>query len=163
MELFDRIGSMTKAAVDKTANKVIIARINSKISTFKSGIGVQKLKIGEYYWSKHRDGKSFDPSVADAFSAIESYLAQIESCESEIRVIIESEQAVRIVDGEYGKACLSCGARNSLDAKFCHDCGLPVNGAAVSAGAVRCANCGAEMEGDAIFCGECGTKLQGGN
>jgi ribosomal protein L40E len=173
MEIFEKLGSITKSAVDKTANKVTIARINSRISTLKSGMGAQKLRIGEHYWLKHKDDKSFDPEVAEVFNAIENYLAQIESCESEIRLIIESEEALKTqnmpnmpkISGEYGSICPSCGERSQWGAKFCRGCGQPLNAPNMSntpniaAGGIKCANCGAEMEDDAVFCGVCGIKL----
>jgi len=50
------------------------------------------------------------------------------------------------------KAC-SCGAQNSVNAKFCQECGKKF------AAKAFCPNCGVEVKKSAKFCSECGTKL----
>ncbi|MDR1916393.1 MAG: zinc ribbon domain-containing protein [Synergistaceae bacterium] len=163
MELFDRIGNITKSAVDKTANKVTIARVNSRIKSLKSGIEAQKLKIGEMYWFKHKDDKAIEPDMAESFKAIRAYLDQIASCESEIRAILESEEMARMAAYSANALCTLCGAQNSLDAKFCYGCGSPMQGtvAIPQQVGIKCSMCGAAMEEDSVFCGVCGAKRQG--
>lgn len=49
--------------------------------------------------------------------------------------------------------CPKCGAINSENAKFCNDCGAKL-------GDVVCPNCGAKVAVGKKFCGECGTKIE---
>ena len=47
--------------------------------------------------------------------------------------------------------CSQCGSENSVDAKFCMECGTPLTN--------RCPRCGKENDLSSKFCGECGTDL----
>ncbi len=47
--------------------------------------------------------------------------------------------------------CPNCAAENDAGAKFCNDCGTPLN--------AGCPNCGATNKPGAKFCNECGTVL----
>ena len=51
------------------------------------------------------------------------------------------------------KRCMSCGAENKDDAKYCRKCGKRL--------ALACPECGAEVEQDDEFCSNCGHKLGG--
>ncbi|CAN5299561.1 hypothetical protein BH23CHL9_BH23CHL9_12520 [soil metagenome] len=53
--------------------------------------------------------------------------------------------------GASGLTCASCGGRNAADAKFCDDCGIPLQRV--------CSACNAANAGDAKFCDDCGTAL----
>jgi predicted ATPase/class 3 adenylate cyclase len=47
--------------------------------------------------------------------------------------------------------CAACSAENAADARFCEDCGAPLNAA--------CPKCGAAVTAGKAFCRECGTQL----
>ena len=47
--------------------------------------------------------------------------------------------------------CAKCGADNREGAKFCNECGAPIE--------ASCAKCGAKNKPGAKFCDECGTSL----
>lgn len=47
--------------------------------------------------------------------------------------------------------CRQCGNALDLNARFCANCGTPVD---------RCVNCDAVVLADAMFCAECGTPVQ---
>ncbi|HYI66607.1 MAG TPA: zinc ribbon domain-containing protein [Candidatus Limnocylindrales bacterium] len=48
--------------------------------------------------------------------------------------------------------CAACGGENAADAKFCDDCGAPMQR--------TCARCNAANAADATFCDDCGTELR---
>src|SRR4051794_24897252 len=50
--------------------------------------------------------------------------------------------------------CPSCGQQNPTDARFCTDCGLPVD-------LVACPHCGAVNRRDAAFCYQCQASTSG--
>ena len=50
-----------------------------------------------------------------------------------------------------GVVCASCGGRNAADARFCDDCGAPMQR--------TCPSCNAPNAADARFCDDCGTEL----
>jgi ribosomal protein L32 len=158
MELFDKIGKITRTAVDKTANRVEITRIHSRINALKSSIETQKLKIGEHYWSKQAKDESYDPEAAEFFKAINNFQNQIELFETEIRAILDRETMAQADLETAGPLCPSCGAQNIPDGKFCAGCGTSLENAVISPGAGACASCGSAMLPDALFCGVCGTK-----
>ena len=139
MELFDKIGKMTKSAVDKTTNKVELVRLNSKLNAVNSDINTQKVKIGDFYWSKIAAGEPCPPELEETVGAIKNYLApQAESLKLEIQAILESERQAQLqaqAAGENywagppaqgpraGVHCPSCGTFNADDAIFCFACG----------------------------------------
>jgi len=51
-----------------------------------------------------------------------------------------------------GLACASCGVENSDGARFCSDCGAPLQ--------LACPSCGAEQPATATFCSSCGIALR---
>jgi membrane protease subunit (stomatin/prohibitin family) len=55
--------------------------------------------------------------------------------------------------------CPKCGAANLANAKFCTDCGAPMQTARQT---VPCSKCGAQLEVGSKFCNECGTKVEQG-
>jgi hypothetical protein len=90
VDILNKIGSVTKSVVDKTSNKVSTVRLNSRISSLKSTIGLQKQRIGDFYWCQHRDDKLFDPALSEEFKQIAECLEQIAALEKEIQLIEES-------------------------------------------------------------------------
>jgi DNA-directed RNA polymerase subunit RPC12/RpoP len=162
MDLFGKIGSVTKSVVNKTSNRVTIARLNSKINGLKSGIGVQKQRIGDFYWLQHYNDESFNPTLSGEFKQIAEYMAQIEELEKEIQQILENEkftepENVQQTTSDSGINCPSCGASNIPDSKFCVTCGAAFIAQPETA---ICGNCGAVMSADAKFCALCGAKLE---
>jgi DNA-directed RNA polymerase subunit RPC12/RpoP len=171
MELFGRISNAAKSTVDKTANKMKIAKLQSKINAIRPGINAQKLKIGEYYWSIHHEDESFDPELASEFAAIGKLLEQIASIEAEIQGILaderltelESAGSIPVTSGETGEPCPACGSLNDSGAKFCFNCGSSLAKPEPDPEPLPptvCANCGARMAPGAIFCGTCGAKAE---
>ena len=49
--------------------------------------------------------------------------------------------------------CPNCDTRNSLNAKFCNECGTKLQ-----LGSTKCSNCSFELPDNAKFCTECGTR-----
>jgi hypothetical protein len=49
------------------------------------------------------------------------------------------------------RECVSCGAQNDADSRFCDACGKPLK--------QPCPSCGAENDADARFCDACGKSL----
>jgi class 3 adenylate cyclase len=49
-------------------------------------------------------------------------------------------------------ACVSCGAQQPADARFCNRCGTPLYR--------QCPACGSDQPSAAAFCSACGTALQ---
>lgn len=60
-------------------------------------------------------------------------------------VEVEPEQATR--------PCAGCGTPQSVDGKFCSECGASLS--------VTCGSCGTKAAAGTKFCGECGTRLGG--
>jgi transposase len=90
VDILNKIGSVTKSVVDKTSSKVSTVRLNSRISSLKSNIGLQKQRIGDFYWRQHREDKSFDPALSEEFKQIAECLEQIATLEKEIQLIEEN-------------------------------------------------------------------------
>jgi len=51
-----------------------------------------------------------------------------------------------------GKACPKCGIANAAAAKFCSECGAPLQ--------QSCPQCGKPVDSTAKFCPECGKALK---
>jgi hypothetical protein len=161
MDIFSKIGSVTKSVVDKTSNKVSTVRLNAKISSLKASIGVQKQRIGDIYWLRHHEDESPDPAFSQEFEQIAGYLDQIAALEKEIERLAQIESAgfERTEPGfaVAGLTCSSCGAANIPDTKFCVSCGAAFIAASK---ANTCGSCGAVAEEGVNFCACCGTKLK---
>ena len=57
------------------------------------------------------------------------------------------------------KQCTSCGITLAEDARFCPQCGMPVQAIEACAPQYKtCTKCGVQLEGDVLFCNACGTK-----
>lgn len=57
------------------------------------------------------------------------------------------------------KHCTSCGYELAENARFCTQCGKPVQALESYAPQHKtCTKCGAQLEGDVLFCNVCGTK-----
>ena len=78
-------------------------------------------------------------------------------------VLVDSVEAFpEVTDGGNGQAhfsggaaggvCKKCGTRLPAGAKFCSECGTPVE--------TLCPKCGAKLLENAKFCPECGEKLK---
>jgi RNA polymerase subunit RPABC4/transcription elongation factor Spt4 len=165
MDIFGKIGNVTKSVVDKTSNKVTTVRLNAKISSLKTSIGAQKQRIGDFYWRQHRADASFDPALAGEFKQIEAYLEQIAVLEQEIQRLAENEKSFDFDTAEpslsySGINCPACGAANPPDTKFCVSCGAEF---IVAAKANTCGNCGALVDDEMKFCAHCGAKLKDDN
>ncbi|TAH44643.1 MAG: zinc ribbon domain-containing protein [Betaproteobacteria bacterium] len=50
---------------------------------------------------------------------------------------------------ETGNVCPKCGSTNSVQARFCQQCGTSLQ-------REKCSGCGAELAANARFCGQCG-------
>jgi ribosomal protein L40E len=165
MEMLDKLTNMTKSAASKTANKVAIAKINSRINSLKSSIDAQKLKIGEFYWARLHESESYEPEIASVFESVKNLSLRIESAKAEIEGIVDSERVAEleragpmILDAALGAlSCPLCGAANNPGANFCYGCGGSLAG--VSAG-VFCPNCGVPMGSGDKFCERCGARRE---
>ncbi len=57
------------------------------------------------------------------------------------------------------KQCTSCGITLAEDARFCPQCGMPVQAIEACAPQYKtCTKCGVRLEGNVLFCNACGTK-----
>jgi hypothetical protein len=132
MELFDKIGKMTHAAVDKTANKVEISRLNSQINRLNSNIAAQKVKIGERYWEKVASGEPCDPDLSEMCDAIRGCEKQIGEIAREIQAVYDRDSQIQFsLPGSENTAliCQSCQTPNEMGSVFCFNCGQPLNAA----------------------------------
>ncbi|MGB7421444.1 zinc ribbon domain-containing protein [Comamonas flocculans] len=59
-------------------------------------------------------------------------------------------------DGDPAMRCASCGAENTMTARFCQRCGAPLAPAA-------CTQCAAPLSPGARFCAGCGKPVGGTN
>jgi hypothetical protein len=176
VDLFDKISKVTKSAVDKTTNKVELVRLNSKLNAINSGINTQKLKIGDFYWSKIAAGEPCASELDEAVGTIKNYIAQADSVKFEIQAILDSERQAQFqtqtADENYrvgqqarsscaGVSCPSCGAFNSDGAVFCFTCGKRIDGEipAQNCAGVSCPSCGAFNADGAVFCFTCGKRI----
>ncbi|MEM2570667.1 MAG: zinc-ribbon domain-containing protein, partial [Thermoproteota archaeon] len=51
-------------------------------------------------------------------------------------------------------SCPKCGTQNPVTARFCMNCGSPLQAT------INCPQCGSQIPAGAKFCMNCGTKLQ---
>ena len=68
------------------------------------------------------------------------------------------------MEGEVGLKCPHCGFTVLDDAKFCSNCGSPLEQTTTKGEAdtnLHCKNCGVELSDGAMFCTSCGTSIQG--
>ena len=160
MEIFNKISAMTKSTVDKTSNKVTIAKINARIKSLQADINRWKQKIGEFYWERFKDNEVYEEGIADVFVTVGKLSSQVASAEAEINAILESERVAEPASA-FSKPlvpvaeCPSCGVPNDTDSKFCSSCGSSM----VVISGKECTKCGAGVAVDASFCAECGAHL----
>ena len=160
MDFFGKISNVTKSLADKTSNKVSTVRMNTRISSLKTSIVVQKQRIGDFYWQRSHEDGAFDPEMSEEFRQIAEYLAEIAALEREIQRLAENESA-RFEKAEPGFAgvrqvCSSCGSAILPGTKFCVFCGT----ALVAAEGNTCGNCGEPVDDEMKFCACCGAKLK---
>ena len=62
-------------------------------------------------------------------------------------------QAAPAQESQGSRHCVHCGAALTAKAKFCPECGKPVE-------ADVCPKCGAKLPAKGKFCPECGTKIR---
>jgi membrane protease subunit (stomatin/prohibitin family) len=56
--------------------------------------------------------------------------------------------------------CPKCGFQNPQNAKFCNNCGTPMQSSAQTAATVNCPKCGTANPATAKFCVSCGAQMQ---
>ncbi|MGE5626604.1 MAG: zinc-ribbon domain-containing protein [Solirubrobacterales bacterium] len=121
MDFFEKIGNMTKNAMDKTGEMIEINGIRSKISTEEAKISAFKGKIGEYYWNKYNEGTELDEEASNLCLEIKNSMAVIEGFNMDIEKIKANQTTI-----PSGKFCKECGAKAADGVKFCSECGAKI-------------------------------------
>lgn len=153
-------------------------------------IAAQKAKLGEYIWSEHDKGKTFDEGAEQIIGEIASRRATIDSILSDISAMQNEnerrrEEIQRLAEEakrkqeeaaaalaaanamknmtsnveSSGVVCKKCGSILFKDAKFCAECGTPVQREEPKPQANVCAKCGVKLEEGARFCADCGSPV----
>lgn len=58
------------------------------------------------------------------------------------------------------KSCPACGMQNSLEARFCVNCGTAIPEKGETETKKTCAVCGSAVSGDSYYCGNCGMPIE---
>lgn len=125
MDFFEKLGNMTKTAVDKTGEMIEINGIKSKISSEEAKISAFKGKIGEYFWNKFNEGTVLDEEAINLCNEIKNSMDVIEGYNMDIEKI-KANQVGGQATTPSGKFCAACGAKAADGVKFCSECGAKI-------------------------------------
>lgn len=140
-----------------TANKNDLSKLEEKINQEKEEIKKILFQIGIKYYEEYKD----EPN---------EYLVPLCNVVDESnRVIIMCEQQINYINGV--QICPNCGAKLSLDAKFCDQCGYNLLATdkkedseeikqVENTEIIRCRECGTEILDDSVYCANCGAKVR---
>ncbi len=166
-----------------------MSKLQANMRSIETDAAAQKVKLGEYFYSKHEQGEIFDEGAEEIISGIHQMYDNISAMKGDVEAIQRenerrneemkrlAEEAARKQEEaaaalaaanamknitpdaqELGVVCKKCGNILFKDAKFCAECGTPVQKeVSGTAEANVCAKCGAKLEQGARFCAECGS------
>jgi len=147
--------------VDKLKDVVDINKLTLKISGKKAEIGKLKVKLGEVVYDNFKEGGALPEEVNEILNTIkvaEEEIAELEEQIASLKTSVKTPESQK---------CPSCGAENSVDAKFCKECGVKLEKEPekepeepTPPAKVSCPECGVENEPDAKFCVQCGYNLK---
>lgn len=135
--IFDKIGEFAKTAADKTNDLIEQTKLNSRISAEETAIAKFKEQIGNYYFDQFEAGKPAEGPTAEWYDGIKTAQSRIQEVNAEIEAMKAAQEpkakeaaapAPEPPKGEQvtttaALICPTCGAENSLSAKFCATCG----------------------------------------
>lgn len=130
MDIFDKIQSMARQAVDRTGDVIEVQRRKNRIAEEEKKIAQAKAKIGDLIYQQY----AFDSDN----------MAEVEQCCVQIQVALDMIDGLRLQIEELERAaaaqsqanapadaapasprCIHCGVSLAEGARFCHACGLP--------------------------------------
>lgn len=116
---------LTKTLGEKAEAALEIQRLNSQVTKERSKIGDTHKKIGEILWAKFEAGEEVPEEFKEHCSAISESLTKID----ELKIAVAKIKATAFAGEEPKTACPSCGAKVTLNSKFCGECGgkMPVH------------------------------------
>ena len=153
MNFFDKMTSSISSAgrdvVKKVKDVTDASKYNSEIR--ESERCIQRLyeqiymSIGEKYYRDHRD--EVEDEYKDTFAEIKKHQDVITKKREELMKLNEM------------KRCVNCGSELPKGARFCNNCGAPVQEQMTPRQEGQCPVCGALLGEGNLFCTECGTRL----
>jgi len=143
----DSISEAGQEVSTRAKNASENARINNQIRSNEKKIGKLTEEVGSLCVDRHLD--ETDTEYEDLFEQIRELKETNQGLQQELAKVSDV------------KVCAQCGFSNKSTAKFCINCGAPLQSAEpkTPAGKKKCPNCGAVNDEDAVFCVECGTAL----
>ena len=133
MGFMDSVSTFTKGVGAKAKGNYDVVALTTQISALKKEIASLQTKLGETYYSLHKDAPE---------EQLKQYVDEIIAKEHTIEVInqqiIQTKEATAAVQLTVAPANTSVAVNSTLGRK--------------------CIKCGAALPDDAIFCPECGTK-----
>lgn len=141
-----KIGSLAGNASKKSGDIVETARLNSEVSRLELDIEDLQFELGRAYYEENKD---------NPVGPYAEYIAQIRSCEAEIRSCNEKLLAKK---GMF--YCPQCDAVVDASDEFCSKCGARVPVPAAEQELMQCRNCGASSAVGQTYCSACGFLLK---
>ena len=158
MALFEKLGSLGKAAGDMVGETIEMTRLNAKLASLKRESSDAKTRLGEFYWQRYVEGNTPEDDTIEICREIANLESEITTLEDDIqRRKSQSESKSPEPTKSEGVVCGSCGEPNSAGVKFCIKCGSSL--AAAESEVRFCPACGAPGEKDSLFCGKCGARF----
>ena len=181
MDFLDNIVNIEKNIGDSTNDAIEITKLNAKISSEKNAAAEELNKIGDFYYKKFAGEEPIDTEIQDFCAAAAAHYEAIEQAKAEIeRIKRENNPKGNSADNDEARppeenrnntgdtaaaepekkpdpapesmvVCPACKTQCDAGAKFCNNCGAPLNHS--------CPKCGAQVKPGSKFCSECGQPL----
>jgi len=163
MAFFDKLNDIAKNIGDKTGDAIETTKLSSKISSESKEIAKLQQKIGEFYYSKYKDGEALGDEMTAICVEIDAHNTTISEAQAEINRIKSANESIKppsssVPVSELNFPCPNCGTINDTTKKFCSGCGTKIE--IVIPQEKVCSACGAKITDGLKFCGECGNKAE---
>lgn len=148
-DISKRISGAARSVQEKTRDSMELTRLGSEIRSLNAELDRLYGALGRAYYDAQAAG---DPDNA----VLTPFIEQIEQGLARLEALIGQRDRLR-----QQRRCPSCNAVQSLNAKFCANCGARLPEAESPAEQPRpdveyCPECGALRKKDAAFCPACG-------
>lgn len=156
MSFWDQIKQQADTLKTKTAEKTQELRLQAEINDLKSQISTKQTDLGVLIYQIYKEDRG-------NYDALLPICHEIDELEKEIAKI---EQKIAELRAKPGR-CPKCGYNNIPDARFCANCGEPLQQDTETdepeelevSQVLVCPECETEQPEGAAFCTQCGCKL----
>ena len=159
MDLFEKIGSMAKAAANSAGDAIETTKINSKIGDEQNKIRSIKVELGDFIWQRYTEGMDIGVEEMEFCQRIEACQQQINEYNAQLNALRPKEEKTEqkpIVE----TLCASCEKPIHPGSTFCPFCGEDQSAAKTpEPGPKACPTCGCSVFAEAKFCPQCGGQI----